>query len=244
MKETDLFEDENVPQSIGIIMDGNRRFAKEIMKRPWEGHKFGVKKAREVLLWSDEFNIKYLTCYALSIENINSRPKKELEKIFDYFEKEMDVILSGNHIVHDTETKVNFIGRLNLIPEKLLKKIERVEEKTENYNKHFMNIAIAYGGQQEIVDAVKKISSKISNGEINKSEIDESLIKKNLYTNDFRYPDLIIRTGGERRLSNFLLWQSAYAELSFTDRKWPELSREDFVEIIKDYQIRERRFGK
>lgn len=232
-----------IPESIGIIMDGNRRFAKELMKKPWKGHKFGVKKAREALKWACELGIKYLTVYALSVENLESRPKRELKKIFDYFDKEMDVLLSEDHIVHKTKTKVKFIGRLKLLPKELQKKMKKVEEKTKKYGDHLLNIAVAYGGQQEIVDAFKKISKKISDGLINPEKINEKIIEENLYSNTSP-PDLIIRTGGEKRLSNFLLWQAAYSELFFTKKKWPEIDKETFFKGVKEYQKRERRFGK
>ncbi len=233
-----------IPQSIGIIMDGNRRFAKELMKKPWKGHEFGVKKAREVLKWACELGIKYITVYALSLENLNSRPKMELKKIFEYFDREMDILFSGNHIVHKTETRVKFIGRLRVLPKKLKEKMKNVERETKKYKKHFLNIAVAYGGQQEILDACKKISVKVAKGLLKPAQINENLMRENLYTDSTAYPDLIIRTGGEKRLSNFLLWQAAYAELAFTEKKWPELTRDDFLKIIKDYQKRERRFGR
>ncbi|MCD6367894.1 MAG: di-trans,poly-cis-decaprenylcistransferase [Candidatus Aenigmarchaeota archaeon] len=235
-----------VPLSIGIIMDGNRRFAREVMKKPsWWGHKFGVVKARDVLKWACEIGIKYITVYALSFENLKSRPKKELQKIFEYLEKEMDdVLYDDRHVVHKTETRVKFIGRIRLLPGNIRKKIKEVESLTKKYKKHFLNIALAYGGQQEIVDAFKKISKKIMKGTLKPSDINEKLIKENLYTNGFPYPDLIIRTGGEKRLSNFLPWQSAYSELAFTDKKWPEFDKRTFLSIIKDYQRRERRFGR
>jgi len=233
-----------VPQSLGIIMDGNRRFAKEIMKKPWKGHKYGVAKAREVLDWCHELGIKYITIYALSLENINSRPKIELKKIFNYFEKEIDALMTGDHVVHRTETKVRFIGRKKALPQRLRERMEDVEKETKNYKNHLLNIAVAYGGQQEIIDACREISIKVSEGLLKTSQIDETLFKESLYTDGFRYPDLIIRTGGEKRLSNFLLWQAAYSELNFTDIKWPEFSKEDFLNIIGNYRKRERRFGK
>lgn len=232
------------PRSVGIIMDGNRRFAREIMKRPWEGHSFGTRKAREVLEWAHELGIKYVTVYALSLENLDSRPRNELKKILEYIEKEMDVVLSGNHVVHETGTKVRFIGRRKLLPEAIQEKMKRVEKLTEKHGNHLLNLAVAYGGQQEILDACKSISMKVSRGLLKPGQINEELFRESLYTDGFAYPDLIIRTGGERRLSNFLLWQAAYSELAFTDRRWPEFTRDDFISIIKDFQKRERRFGK
>ncbi|UCD04280.1 MAG: di-trans,poly-cis-decaprenylcistransferase [Candidatus Woesearchaeota archaeon] len=233
------------PRSIAIIMDGNRRFAKEILKRPAEeGHEFGVKKARELLEWADEVGIKCITAYALSIENMNSRPKKELDRLYEYLDKEMDKILEDDHKVHETETRMRFLGRLELLPEHIQRKMKEIEERTKNYNKHFLNMAIAYGGQQEIVDAMRKVGIKLEEGSIEVKQIDKSLVSENMYLEESNYPDLIIRTGGERRLSNFLLWEAAYSELAFTDERWPEFKKETFLKIIDDYKKRERRFGK
>jgi len=233
-----------VPKSVAIIMDGNRRFAKRLMKKPWEGHKIGVMKARDVFKWACEIGIKYITIYTLSIENLKSRPKMELRQIFKYFDNEMDVLLSGDHIIHKTKTRVRFIGRIKVLPKKLQQKMKKIEHLTERYKDHFLNMAVAYGGRQEIIDACKKIAKKTSKGIIKPGQINENLIKKNLYVSDFPYPDLIIRTGGERRISNFLLWQSAYSELAFTNKKWPEMDKNTFLRIIRNYQKRERRFGK
>lgn len=234
----------DVPRHVGIVLDGNRRLAKKLLQKPWKGHEYGVKKAREVLSWAHELGIKYVTAYVLSIENFKTRPRRELRYILRYFEDEMDSVLSGKHVVHSTRTKVRFLGRLFLLPKSLLEKMLRVEKLTKNYKKHVLNIAIAYGGQQEITDAVIKIAKKISDGILKPCEINEKLIKHSLYTNGTPYPDLIIRTGSEKRLSNFLLWQSAYSELFFLDTCWPELTKQEFVSVIKEYQQRERRFGK
>lgn len=233
-----------VPRSVAIIMDGNRRFAKEIMKRPETGHEFGVSKAREVLEWADEYGIRCVTAYTLSLENIKHRPKTELSMIYRYFEKEMDVILSGEHIVHRLKARVNFIGRLNMLPEALQRKMKEIEEKTKDYDNHVLNIAVAYGGQQEIIDACREISKDIESGSLKGDKIDEDVFKSHLYIKEADYPDLIIRTGGERRLSNFLLWEAAYSELAFVDERWPELKKETFIRVLEDYNNRERRFGK
>jgi len=229
---------------VGIIMDGNRRFAKRLMKKPWMGHKWGLEKAREVLQWACEANIKYLTAYTLSLENVRSRPKRELALILSYIENEADEILKNkDHNVHKFNVHVRFIGRTHILPGSLQKKMRAVEKLTEKYNKHVLNIAIAYGGQQEIVDATKRILSKGLEGVIRPSDINEDIIKQNLYTNGQPFPDLIIRTGGEKRLSNFMPFQSAYAELIFLDKKWPEISKTDFTNAIKEFEKRQRRFG-
>ncbi len=232
-------------QHIALILDGNRRFAKELLKHPWEGHKLGLGKAREVLQWSCEAGIKYMTAYALSLENISSRPKRELQTILHYFESEMDNMLGNkSHPVHAHKARVKFIGRTSILPVRLQKKMKLVEEATGKYDTHFLNIAVAYGGQQELVDAAKEIAKKCLKGVLKPSDLDEEIMKKHLYTNGQPFPDLIVRSGGEKRLSNFLPFQSAYSELIFTDKKWPELTQKDFTGFLEDYRNRQRRFGK
>ncbi len=234
-----------VPTHLGMILDGNRRFAKEIMKRPWEGHKFGVAKAREAIEWACEIGIKYITAYVLSLENLKTRPKKELKTILKYLEMEADDMLENTeHVIHRFKVKVRFIGRLSMLPESLQKKIVKVEDVTRKYKSYFLNIAVAYGGQQEIVDATKKIIGKCLKGVLNPATLNEKILKENLYTNGQPYPDLIIRSGGEKRISNFMTFQSAYSELIFLDKKWPALTKEDFLSAVKEFESRKRRFGK
>ncbi len=234
-----------LPRHIGIIMDGNRRFARTLMKQPWIGHEYGLKKARQVLQWTCEAGIKYMTAYTLSLENISTRPKKELSIILNYLEQEADNILNHtNHIVHKFAVNVRFIGRTHVLPKTLQKKMKLVEERTKYYKKHFLNIAVAYGGQQEIIDATKQILRKGLEGIIKPAQLNETIMKEHLYTNGQPFPDLVIRTGGEKRLSNFMPFQSAYSELIFTDKKWPELTKKDFSTALKEYSRRKRKFGK
>ncbi len=233
-----------IPQHIGIILDGNRRFAKELMKKPWIGHKYGLKKAREALAWACKKGIKYMTAYALSLENIKNRPEKELSLILKYLEKECDDMLHDkNHPIHKYSVNVRFIGRIRLLPNKLRQKIKKVENMTKKYKKHFLNIAVAYGGQQEIVDATKKIIRDVVRGKLDPSRINERVISKNLWTNGCPEPDMILRTGGEKRLSNFLPFQSAYSELIFVNKKWPEMREKDFDAALREFENRKRRFG-
>ncbi|MBI5347283.1 MAG: di-trans,poly-cis-decaprenylcistransferase [Candidatus Aenigmarchaeota archaeon] len=234
-----------IPMHVGVILDGNRRFAKELMKKPWEGHKLGVIKAREVLEWACELGVKYFTAYVLSLENLSTRPRKELKLILKYLESEADeMIQDAGHAVHRFRINVRFIGRLNILPETLQKKLSAVEGATKNYKNHFLNIAVAYGGQQEIVDATKKIVKKCLDGVLNPASLDEKIMKENLYTNGQPFPDLIIRSGGEKRISNFMTFQSAYSELVFLDKKWPALTKADFLSAIKEFESRKRRFGR
>lgn len=234
-----------VPEHIGVILDGNRRYAKSLMKKPWEGHKIGLKKAREVLEWTCEAGIKHITAYVLSIENIDSRPRRELNFILKCIENETDNILEKkDHVVYRFGVRVRFIGRTHLLPQKLQEKMKKVEEITRPHKNHTLNIAVAYGGRQELLDAMKEILSKGLNGIINETDLNEELLKKHLYTNGQPNPDLIFRTGGEKRISNFLPFQSAYSELVFTDKKWPELTRSDFSAALQEFSSRKRRFGK
>lgn len=234
-----------IPQHVGIILDGNRRFARELMKRPWLGHKMGLEKAREVLTWACERGIKYVTAYVLSLENLQTRPKKELQLILKYFGEEMDnILVSTDHVIHNFSIKVRFIGRTRVLPDGLQEKMKRVEEKTNKYKKHALNIAIAYGGQQELVDAVKSIMEKGLKGIIRPGDLNETMLKQHLYTNGQPYPDMIFRTGGEKRLSNFLPFQSVYSELIFTDTKWPALTKKEFDAALDEFSKRRRRFGR
>ncbi len=217
-----------LPRHIGVIMDGNRRFARSLMKHPWVGHEYGLKKARQVLQWACESGIKYITAYTLSLENMGTRPKKELSIILRYLEQETENILSdAKHVVHRFAVNVRFIGRTNVLPKSLQKKMRLVEERTKKYKKHFLNIAVAYGGQQEIIDATKEILRKGLKGIISPAQLNETIMKEHLYTNGQPFPDLVFRTGGEKRLSNFMPFQSAYSELIFTDKKWPALTKND-----------------
>ena len=234
-----------IPQHIGIILDGNRRYAREIMKKPWDGHKMGLEKARQVIQWSCERGIKYMTAYVLSFENIQTRPKKELQLILKYFGEEMDDIAEKtDHVIHKFKVRVRFIGRTHILPDGLQDKMKTVERITKKYKKHAMNIAVAYGGQQELVDAMKKILEEGLKGIIRPSDLNETILKEHFYTKGQPYPDLIFRTGGEKRLSNFLPFQSAYSELIFTDTKWPALTKKEFDGVLKEFSDRQRRFGR
>ncbi len=234
-----------IPSHIGIIPDGNRRLARRLMKTPWKGHEWGIEKIRDVMNWCKDFQIRTLTFYVLSLENIEKRPKRELNYLFSLAKKELTEILDNpDHVAHKNRTKINFIGKLDVLPDDLLKLTEKVSKATEGYDDHILNLAIAYGGRQEIKQAIERISCDIKKGKVKPSQINDSLIKSYLYTNGYGDPDLIIRTGGERRLSNFLPYQSVYSELVFMDVFWPEMKKKDFSKAIKDFEDRQRRFGK
>jgi len=232
-----------IPRHVGIIPDGNRRWARMQGLKEWLGHKEGYKKMREVLIWLLEAGVKVVTVYAMSTENCTRRSKEEREKLYEIIGGGLRE-LAHDQIVHKNKVKVRVIGRDNMWPKDLRDAAELVEERTKHYNKRFLNVAVCYGGRQEIVDAVRKIAEKVKRGELEPKEIDEDTISKHLYTADLPDPDLIIRTSGEERISNFLLWQSAYSELYFADLYWPEIRRIDILRAIRDYQRRQRRFGK
>lgn len=235
----------NVPKHVGIIPDGNRRLARRLLQKPWKGHEWGFEKIKKIMEWAKESGIKMITFYTLSLENLNKRPKRELNYLFGIARKELDDIIENReNTIHRDRIKLNFIGRLDLLPKELQEKMKRVSELTKNYSNQYVNLAIAYGGRQEIIDALRRIAADVKRGLVGANKINESLFRQYLWTNGFKDPDLIIRTGGEKRLSNFLPFQSAYSELVFVDSLWPEFSREDFVKAINDYMERERRFGK
>ena len=229
-----------VPKHIGIIMDGNRRFAKRLMLKPWKGHEFGAEKVEEVLNWCREFKVKELTLYAFSIENFD-RPKKEFVYLMDLFKKELDNLKEDERIMKEG-IKINFIGRIWMLANDIQEKMHAIMEKTKDNANFILNFAMAYGGRAEIIDAAKKIAEAVKNGNLKIEDINEEVFRKNIYLES--EPDLIIRTGGEKRVSGFLLWQGSYAELFWTDSLWPEFSKDDFQKALIDYSERERRFGR
>lgn len=224
------------PNHVGIIMDGNRRFSKRLMQKPWMGHKWGARKLEKVMEWLQEMGVKETTFYCLSLENFN-RPKIEFDYLMKLFDEELGNSLKDERIVKN-QIKMRFIGRIHLLPESIQEKIKKIEKKTEKFNKFIVNFAMAYSGRAEIIDAVKRIAKK----GLTPEQINEESFAKELYVDS--QPDLIIRTSGEKRTSGFMLWQSSYAELYFSTKLWPEFEKEDLKEAIDDYQNRDRRFGK
>jgi len=227
---------EKVPKHIGIILDGNRRFAKKLMLKPWMGHEWGAKKVHKLLDWVSELGVKEVTFYALSIQNFN-RPKQEFDYLMNLFKKEFEGLTQKDKLdeINKKGLRINFIGRLHMLPEDVQEKMNQLMELTAKNSKYFVNFAMAYGGREEIIDAVSKL---VQDGK----EVNEETLGKNLWLNS--EPDLIIRTGGEKRVSNFMLWQGSYAELIFIDKTWPEMEKQDLIEAINDYSDRDRRFGR
>jgi len=233
-----------MPRHIGIVLDGNRRWAKEQNMDPWQGHWAGGEHVKEFLEWCLNLNITTLTLYAFSTENFK-RNEKEVAELMKVYEKALrDVIASD--VIKKYKVRVMAIGRRNLLPENLQNLIADVEEQTKTFDKFYLNIALAYGGRAEIVDAARELAKLVKQGKIEPEEINEDLIEEHLYTKHLpqQEPDLIIRTGNESRLSNFLLWQAAYSELFIVDVYWPEFREIDLQRVIRNYQLRNRRYGK
>lgn len=210
------------------------------MKEPWKGHEWGAKKVAKLFEWCKDVGVKELTLYAFSMQNFN-RPKNEFDYLMKVFKEFFDDA-KNNQALHANRIRVRFIGRIALFPKDVHEKMVELMEATKAYDSYFVNFAMAYGGREEIVDAVKKIGRQFEKGEITADDVDEELVGKNLYIN--HEPDLIIRTGGDHRTSNFLVWQSHYSEWFFLEKTWPEFEKEDLITCINEFQQRERRFGK
>jgi tritrans,polycis-undecaprenyl-diphosphate synthase [geranylgeranyl-diphosphate specific] len=202
----------------------------------------GKDKLEEVMEWCLDLGIKVLTVYAFSTENLN-REQSEVDYLMHIFEENFNK-LADDERIHKYGIRLKVLGQRELLPEKVQKAIEFAERKTAPYSSYFYNIAIAYGSRQEIIQAIKGIAQDVKDGRLKVDQIDEDVVTKFLYTADFPDPDLVLRTSGEERVSNFLLWQLAYSELYFTDVYWPGFRKVDFLRAIRSYQMRQRRFGK
>ncbi|MDB4094188.1 isoprenyl transferase [Flavobacteriaceae bacterium] len=231
---------ENLPSHIAIIMDGNGRWAKEKGFMRIFGHENGTKSVRTTVESCAELGVKHLTLYAFSTENWN-RPKLEVKTLMQLLisslKKEIKTLQENN-------IQLNAIGDLKTLPEKVYKELLHVIDETKENSRMTLTLALSYGSRDELINAMKLISDKVKNNIISVENIDETLINQHLYTQNLPDVDLLIRTSGEKRISNFLLWQIAYAELYFTDVYWPDFTNEHLYEAIVNYQKRERRFGK
>jgi len=233
-------KEKQYPKHIGIVLDGNRRFAKRLMLKPWKGHELGFNKLKQLYKWCKELGIKELTLYCFSMQNFN-RPKIEFDFLMDIFVKAANDAVT-NEDIHNNKIKINPIGRWHLFPEKVQVALKKAVDATKDYNDFIVNLCLAYGGREEIVDGVKKLAKDLKDGKINAKEINEESFSNYLYMNS--EPDLIIRTGGDKRTSNFLAWQSIYSEWFFVKKFWPEFEKEDLIQCINEFMGRERRFGK
>jgi len=239
MNYKDKLDTNNIPKHVAIIMDGNGRWAKEKGEMRLFGHATGVESVREALTAASEINVKYLTLYAFSTENWN-RPKEEVDGLMDLL---VNTIASEIESLNNNDVRLLTIGNTLDLPESCRSELMRAIDKTKDNKGTVLVLALNYSAKLEIKQAIKNIATKYKNGEIELDDIDDELIHQHLYTAGIPDPELMIRTSGEIRISNFLLWQLAYSELHFTPVFWPDFKKEDFYRAIYEYQTRERRFG-
>lgn len=235
-----------VPKHVAVIMDGNRRFSKRLMAKPWKGHEWGAEKVLEFLTWCSDAGVSEATLYAFSVQNFE-RSVDEFNALMDLFvasfeklKKRFDEKRPGDELARDA--RIVFIGRLEMFPEKVRSIMRELMDASRNNKGFRVNIAMGYGGREEVIDAVKRVGEQIASGALRVEDINNDVFQNALYMDS--EPDLVIRTGGERRTSNFLLWQAHYSEWVFLEKLWPEFEKEDFLEAIASYSARERRFGK
>ena len=228
---------DNIPESIAIIMDGNRRWAREKGLQDVEGHKSGAENIKRIAKFANKLGIKYMTVYAFSTENWK-RSKTEVSALMFLFKKYLEDLLDI-----DTDVKVRVIGRRKELSKELLKAIKNAEEKTKNNTGMTLNVAINYGGRDEITTAARKVAEMYKNNEISLDDITEELMSDNMFTGGQADPDVLIRTSGELRTSNFLPWQITYSEFIFAETYWPAFDEMCLLDAIKQYQLRTRKFG-
>lgn len=226
------------------MLDGNRRWAKRHLYLPKIGHYKGADRVEELINWCNELGIKIITLYALSTENLE-RKDEELEYLYDLIEQRLNKLLTDPKL-HKFRMNVRAIGKLELLPERITNVLKKLEDATKDYDNIYLNIALAYGGQAEMVDAVRKVADMVKDGKLDVNDISKDTIESCLYTSHLPQPepDMIVRTSGEQRLSGFLIWQSAYSELVFMDVFWPEFRKIDIMRAIRTYQRRKRRYGR
>jgi len=240
MSFKDNINKEQLPKHIAIIMDGNGRWAKQQGNARIFGHRNAIKAVRDVCEGCAELGVEYLTLYAFSTENWN-RPKMEVIALMDLL---VSTINTETETLIKNNIRLNAIGRLADLPEKVSAKLSEAIEKTKNNTRMTLTLALSYSSKVELTDAIKQIATDVESGKTKVENIDSQLISSCLYTNNMPDPDLLIRTSGELRISNFMLWQLAYTELYFTSTLWPDFDKEELYKAIADYQQRERRFGK
>ena len=233
--------EERLPRHVAIIMDGNGRWAKKRLWNRIKGHRAGADAVDAVTTLCREVGVKYLTLYAFSTENWN-RPEAEVSGLMELFK---EFLLSKKGLLIEKNIRLNIIGSKEKFSPELLEIMNKTIAETEKYEPEMtLTLALSYGSRQEITAAVRKIAKMAADGRITPENIDEKLISESLYTFDMPDPDLVIRTSGEYRISNYLLWQIAYSEFYFTDTLWPDFNKDEFIKALKDFAGRERRFGK
>lgn len=233
---------ENLPQHVAIIMDGNGRWAKQRGLKRTEGHKVGAEVFRDIAKYCSDLGIKHVTFYAFSTENWK-RSKTEVAAIMNLFRKYLDEMQRRAEENEEAGYNIRFIGSRKGMPKDIVKLMDTVEERSKDKSNTYVNLAINYGGRAEIVESVKKIAQKVKDGTLKIDDITEDTISEGIYTAGQPDPDLIIRPSGEYRLSNFLLWQSAYSEIYIDDVLWPDYKKEDLDKALEAYAKRNRRFG-
>jgi len=231
---------ERLPRHVAIIMDGNGRWATQKVRNRIYGHKKGADSVRSIVTFCAELGIRYLTLYAFSKENWN-RPKREVEALWKLLEKYLHSELP---LFIDNQIRLRHIGDDDQIPASVLEQLQAVESRTAQFDRLVLSLALNYGGRQEIIRAARLFLADALNGGKPAGELSGALFSRYLYGGDIPDPDLVIRTGGELRVSNFLLWQIAYSELYFTEVLWPDFGKDDFLDALKEFQRRERRFGR
>lgn len=240
MPASQLEDNKTLPRHIAIIMDGNGRWAKQQNKPRLYGHKVGVESVQAIVESATDFGVQVLTLYAFSTENWK-RPSDEVGGLMgllkNYLQKELSRMLTN-------KIRLTCIGDIAKLPRDVRDVLEKTIHDTAKNDKLILNLALSYGGRSELVRAIRNIADEVNSGSIQSDDIDEKLIDNHLYTAGLPEPDLLIRTGGEARLSNFLLWQASYSEIYFTDVMWPEFRKQAFSDAITEYQRRERRFGR
>ncbi len=229
-----------LPRHVAIIMDGNGRWARKKILNRVKGHEKGAETVRMVVRATRELKIPFLTLYAFSTENWQ-RPKAEVIALMALLKKFLN---DERAEMEDNDIRLNVIGQRQRLPQDVQDAMARTMEATENGARMTLNLALSYGGREEIIMGVKDLAQKVADKSLNPDDIDETVIAQSLYTADMPDPDIMIRTSGEMRISNFLLWQLAYSEFAFTNTLWPDFSKEEYLSILADYGTRERRFGK
>jgi tritrans,polycis-undecaprenyl-diphosphate synthase [geranylgeranyl-diphosphate specific] len=233
---------EAIPNHLAIIMDGNRRFAREIgLGNTLDGHTKGRDKLEEVLEWCVEVGVHILTVYAFSTENIK-RPSEEVQHLMHLFAENFRKV-GDDARVHQNKIRVKVFGDREILPDDVKASIQYAEDRTKDYDAYRFNLAVAYGGREEILQAIRDVVRDAQAGKVDPDEINEKFFSRRLYTADLPDPDLVLRTSGEERVSNFLLWQLAYSELYFVDVYWPGFRKIDFLRALRSYQQRQRRYG-
>ena len=229
----------HIPNHVAIIMDGNGRWAKKRGLPRSMGHSRGIETFKHISEAAEQFGIKALTVYAFSTENWK-RPKEEVDYLFD---AAYDFLEKYQPTIFERQTRVFVSGDIEALPEKLKNKIKELIEKTKDFDKLYLNIALNYGSYLELTNATKEIANKVVNQQLKIDEINDIVITNHLYTKELPQIDLMIRTGGEKRLSNFMLFQLAYSEIAFIDVLWPDFNKKEFYDVLKDFSKRNRRYG-